>query len=69
VKNQSAVAVPLKPGGCLLFSSLIHHGTPTNNSGLRRRAVQFHYRPASAPKTTVEERMAIFGEEGKNVTC
>ncbi|MBX3054508.1 MAG: phytanoyl-CoA dioxygenase family protein [Caldilineaceae bacterium] len=69
VKNQGATAVPLKPGGCLLFSSLIHHGTPTNNSGLRRRAVQFHYRPASAPKTSVEERLAIFGEEGKDVTC
>lgn len=69
VKNQGATAVPLKPGGCLLFSSLIHHGTPTNNSGLRRRAVQFHYRPLSAPKTSVEERLAIFGEEGKDVTC
>lgn len=69
IKNQGATAVPLKPGGCLLFSSLIHHGTPTNNSGLRRRAVQFHYRPASAPKTSLEERLAIFGEEGKDVTC
>lgn len=69
VKNQGATAVPLKPGGCLLFSSLIHHGTPTNNSGLRRRAVQFHYRPTSAPKTSVEQRLAIFGEEGKDVTC
>lgn len=69
IKNQGATAVPLKPGGCLIFSSLIHHGTPTNISGLRRRAVQFHYRPASAPKTSLEERMAIFGEEGKDVTC
>ncbi|HRJ42299.1 MAG: phytanoyl-CoA dioxygenase family protein [Caldilineaceae bacterium] len=69
INNRGAVAVPLKPGGCLLFSSLIHHGTPTNHSGLRRRAVQFHYRPLSAPKTSVEERLAIFGEEGKDVTC
>jgi phytanoyl-CoA hydroxylase len=69
VKNQRAVAVPLKPGGCLFFSSLIHHGTPTNFSNQRRRAVQFHYRPESAPKTSVEERLAIFGEEGKDVTC
>lgn len=69
INNRGAVAVPLKPGGCLLFSSLIHHGTPTNHSGLRRRAVQFHYRPVSAPKTSVEERLAIFGEEGKDVTC
>jgi phytanoyl-CoA hydroxylase len=69
VRNQGAVAVPLKPGGCLFFSSLIHHGTPTNFSDKRRRAVQFHYRPESAPKTSMEERLAIFGEEGKDVTC
>lgn len=69
VKNQGALAVPLSPGGCLLFSSLIHHGTPTNTSEKRRRAVQFHYRPQSAPRTSVEERLAIFGEEGKDVTC
>ena len=69
VNNQGALAVPLKPGGCLLFSSLIHHGTPTNHTNQRRRAVQFHYRPASAPKTSVEARLAIFGEEGKDVTC
>ena len=69
VNNQGALAVPLKPGGCLLFHSLCHHGTPTNHSKQRRRAVQLHYRPASAPKTSQEERLAIFGEEGKNVTC
>ncbi len=69
VQKQGAVAVPLPPGGCLLFSSLIHHGTPTNRSDARRRAVQFHYRPESAPKTSVEERLAVFGEEGKDVTC
>ena len=69
VNNHGALAVPLKPGGCLLFHSLIHHGTPTNNSDQRRRAVQFHYRPVSAPKTSEEERLAVFGEEGKGVTC
>jgi phytanoyl-CoA hydroxylase len=69
IKNQGAVAVPLPPGGCLLFSSLIHHGTPTNHSTRRRRAVQYHYRPQSAPKTSVEERLAVFGEEGKDITC
>jgi phytanoyl-CoA hydroxylase len=69
VNNYGAVAVPLKPGGCLLFHSLIHHGTPANDSSQRRRAVQYHYRPESAPKTTVEERLSIFGEEGKDVTC
>lgn len=69
VHNEHAVAVPLEPGGCLLFHSLIHHGTPTNHSQQRRRAVQFHYRPESAAKTSEEERLAIFGSEGKDVTC
>ena len=69
VNNNGALAVPLAPGGCLLFHSLIHHGTPTNSSTLRRRAVQFHYRPQSALKTSQEARLAIFGAEGKDVTC
>lgn len=35
--------VPLDPGGALIFSSLLHHGTPPNTSTDRRRALQFHY--------------------------
>ena len=69
VNNQHAIAVPLKPGGCLLFHSLIHHGTPTNNSSMRRRAVQYHYRPQSSPVTSEEERMKIFGGEVRGATC
>ncbi|MEZ4709135.1 MAG: phytanoyl-CoA dioxygenase family protein [Caldilineaceae bacterium] len=69
VRTGDAVAVPLKPGGCLLFHSLIHHGTPANNTNARRRAVQYHYRPASAVQSSQEERLAIFGNEGKDVTC
>lgn len=69
IDNQGALAVPLKPGGALFFHSLIQHGTPANNSEQRRRAVQYHYKPASAVKTSSEERLAIFGEEGKEVTC
>ncbi len=64
-----ALAVPLEPGGALFFHSLLQHGTPANRSQHRRRAVQFHYAPASAQKTSSEERLAIFGEEGKDVTC
>jgi phytanoyl-CoA hydroxylase len=66
---SGALAVPLKPGGALFFHSLLHHGTPANTSTQRRRAVQFHYAPASAHKMSKEERLAIFGEEGKDVTC
>lgn len=66
---DGTLAVPLKPGGALFFHSLIHHGTPANTSPHRRRAVQFHYAPAAAQKTTQDARLAIFGEEGKDVTC
>lgn len=62
-------AVPLPPGGCLLFNGLLPHGTPTNHSGKRRRALQFHYAPAGALKISEEERLALFGSEGKDVEC
>ena len=68
-REKEILAVPLKPGGCLLFHSLIHHGTPTNHTNQRRRAVQFHYKPESAGKSSKEERLAIFGPDGKDVTC
>ena len=45
VDNSGALAVPLKPGGLLIFQSLLQHGTPPNRTGQRRRALQFHYRP------------------------
>jgi phytanoyl-CoA hydroxylase len=63
------VMVPLNPGGLLFFDGLIHHGTPANRTSLRRRALQFHYIPKGTPRVTDEERMAVFGSEGKNVTC
>jgi phytanoyl-CoA hydroxylase len=69
MKGTQPVAVPLRPGGLLLFDGLMPHGTPSNFSPLRRRAVQFHYRNESAQKSTTEERLAIFGSEGKNVSC
>jgi phytanoyl-CoA hydroxylase len=69
VDPLGSLAVPLEPGGCLFFSSLMQHGTAPNTSDERRRAVQFHYRPASAELTSREERMAVFGSEGKDVSC
>jgi phytanoyl-CoA hydroxylase len=69
MKGVKPVAVPLKPGGLVLFDGLLPHGTPTNFSPTRRRAVQYHYHNASAQKTSREARMAIFGTEGKDVTC
>jgi phytanoyl-CoA hydroxylase len=69
VMNDSAVAVPLKPGGVLLFHGLIHHGTPANRTDNHRRALQFHYRSANVQTTSEEERLLHWGSEGKDVTC
>ena len=64
-----AVAVPLKPGGLLLFDGLMPHGTPHNSSNERRRAIQYHYAPETATKVEDAYRLGIFGSEGKDVTC
>ena len=61
--------VPLKPGGCLFWHGLTHHGSPVNQSEQRRRALQFHYKPASAGEVTTQERMEVYGSEGKDVDC
>ena len=63
------VAVPLPPGGVLFFDGLMHHGTPANRSESRRRALQFHFIPAGTERTEQEERMAVFGSEGKDIEC
>jgi len=68
-KEHPVLAAPLKPGGLLLFKGLLPHGTPHNNTGQRRRALQYHYYPDTTEKTTQEERLAIFGTEGKDVEC
>ena len=69
VNTGGIVAVPLQPGGLLFFDGLLPHGTPATHSPQRRRALQLHYIPASVGRITTEERMAVFGSEGKDVTC
>jgi phytanoyl-CoA hydroxylase len=69
ILGKTCVAAPLKPGGVLLFDGLLVHGTPHNNSDQRRRAVQFHYHGNRFGKISQEERMALFGSEGKDVEC
>ena len=69
VATNRVVAVPLQPGGCLFFDGLMPHGTPATRSPKRRRALQLHYIPASVGRITTEERMAVFGSDGKDVTC
>ena len=61
--------VPLKPGGCLFWHGLTHHGSPVNQSEQRRRALQFHYKPVSTGEITTQERMDVYGSEGKDVDC
>ena len=67
--KNGQVATPLPTGGCLIFDGLTPHGTPTNKSNARRRALQYHYVLKGTPRTTTEDRIAIFGDEGKNVSC
>ena len=69
ILGTRSLAVPLKPGGLMLFDGLLPHGTPHNQSSLRRRALQFHYAPAGVAKADLNSRLAVFGSEGKNVTC
>ena len=61
--------VPLPPGGAFLWHGLTHHGSPKNESQLRRRALQFHYRPDSVQMTTTEQRMQHFGGEVRGAEC
>ncbi|MCH8289478.1 phytanoyl-CoA dioxygenase family protein [Candidatus Poribacteria bacterium] len=63
------VMVPLKPGGCLFWHGLTHHGTPANLSDKGRRALQLHYKPEHHEDITTQERMEIYGSEGKDVEC
>lgn len=70
VLGLESVAAPLPPGGLLFFGGLLPHGTPHNDSGARRRALQFHYAPCNVEKCADDsERLRHFGSEGKNVTC
>ncbi|MGH7214535.1 MAG: phytanoyl-CoA dioxygenase family protein [Tepidisphaeraceae bacterium] len=63
------VVVPLKPGGTLFFSGLLHHGTPPNRSQDRRRALQFHYASVNCRKMTRETHEGLFKDEVGYATC
>jgi phytanoyl-CoA hydroxylase len=69
VRVEEDVVVPLKPGGVLFFSALLHHGTPPNRSEMRRRAVQLHYCGVSCEKLSVEEHAAAFRDEEGYAGC
>jgi phytanoyl-CoA hydroxylase len=67
--GASSVACPLPAGGAVFFDSLVPHGTPQNRSPERRRALQFHYVAVDAKAAPKEQRLQVFGTEGKDVTC
>ncbi|MEE2754793.1 MAG: phytanoyl-CoA dioxygenase family protein [Candidatus Latescibacterota bacterium] len=69
INTERVHAVPTDPGDILLWDGLLHHGTPPNRSDRGRRALQLHYWPASVEKVPKENRLALFGSEGKDVTC
>ncbi|HEY3078714.1 MAG TPA: phytanoyl-CoA dioxygenase family protein [Chloroflexota bacterium] len=69
VRVDRAVVVPLQPGGALFFSGLLHHGTPPNLSGDRRRALQFHYAAAACRNMTIQEHAELFNEGGAYAGC
>jgi hypothetical protein len=73
VKNgDDVIAVPLRPGGLILFDGMIPHGTPTNTASSRRRALQFHWIQKGAPVVTENApggRAQIFGGTVKGLSC
>ena len=69
VRVDRAHVVPLAPGGALFFSGLLHHGTPPNLSGDRRRALQFHYAAADCRNMTIQEHAELFNEGGAYAGC
>lgn len=69
LSRKGQVAAPLKAGGLVIFDGLILHGTPNNTTNTRRRAIQWHYVRKDTPRISTEERLELFGSEGRNVTC
>jgi phytanoyl-CoA hydroxylase len=70
VEAGRAVAIPLPPGGLMIFHGLLPHETPANRSSLRRRALQFHYQSAATEVAPREEHRARFlGPDGMYAGC
>lgn len=69
VARDHITAVPLSPGGVLLWHGRLHHGTPANHSNKRRRALQLHYVPSGVETIDKGARLAVFGSDGKDATC
>ncbi|QGQ98426.1 phytanoyl-CoA dioxygenase family protein [Paenibacillus psychroresistens] len=69
VPVERDVIVPLKPGGVLFFHGMLYHGTPSNFSNKQRRALQFHYAPASSERVGPHEYKRMFTNELSGAEC
>jgi phytanoyl-CoA hydroxylase len=70
IRARERIAIEMQPGDALLFHSLLHHFTAPNKSGLRRRAVQFHYHQTGAVWGSVEDHARLFHDErGEYAGC
>jgi len=69
VAVQKQIMVPLAPGGALFFSALLHHGTPPNDSPLRRWAVQYHYAGESAEPIDEAQHAALYFAGDRYAGC
>lgn len=70
VNPADAVPIELPPGGVMVFHGMLPHETPVNNSGKRRRALQFHYRSAETQVAPQEEyRKKFTGPDGLFIGC
>lgn len=70
VQAGRRVAVPLDLGDALVFHSLTHHYTAANRSGLRRRALQFHYHQLGMEWTSLEAHRVLYHDEaGEYAGC
>ena len=66
----AAHCATLRPGGVLFFDGLCPHGTPTNESCRRRRALQFHFvLKAQLRWCEPGERLADFSGAQRGATC
>ena len=69
VEVGRSILVPLKPGGTMFFSGLLHHGTPPNRSAARRRALQFHYASVNCRKVELTDHATHFHDAKGYAAC
>ena len=69
-RRGKVIAIPLPPGGLILFDGMIPHGTPTNTmTSSRRRALQFHWTRKDPKRCTTQERCNTFGGVPNGLSC